>query len=346
MPAKTPKLPYVRFVRTKGKVYAYFDTGKRKPNGRPVYVPMPPLGTTGFYDTYAAMQASRAKAETFQYTIADLARDYEKSAAFADLAKKSQAVYLSALKRILALMGDYPVGDVTQADIQSFLDHDIEGSGAHNMFLAVVGVLYKWARARGKTDLSPTAGIAKRKGGEHEPWPDHIVEAALDAEDDAVRLAVHLLYFTGQRISDVLKMRWSDVRDGMIEVVQQKTGKTVWIPILDELRQELNTTPKRGMTIITDERGKRRSANAVRLELQAFTRAMGSETVPHGLRKNAVNALLGASCTVAETASITGQSYQMVEHYAKRISQRSMAQAAILKLENKRGKRKRLRKQG
>jgi integrase len=282
------------------------------------------------------MKGARTKLETVEYTVADMARDYEKSTAFADLAKKSQAVYGSALKRIVDLLGEYPVEDVKRSDIQGMLDNDIEGVGAQNMFIAVLGVVYKWGRANEKTSLKPTEGFSKRKGGEHEPWPDHVVEAALTSKDAKVRLAVHLLYFTGQRINDVLSMRWSDIRDDMIEVTQQKTGKTVWIPFLNELRAELAGTPKKGLTIIANDRGQRRTDNTVRDELQAFTRKHGAETVPHGLRKNAVNALLEAGCTVAETASITGQSYKVVEHYAKRINQRKMAKAAILKLETNR----------
>ena len=40
-----------------------------------------------------------------------------------------------------------------------------------------------------------------------------------------------------------------------------------------------------------------------------------------------------ASTANAETASITGQSRAMVEHYAKQVNQRRLAAAAILKWE-------------
>lgn len=343
MTAKTPKLPHVRFTRVKGKVYAYFDTGRRNPNGRPIYVPMPPVGSAGFYDSYATLKGKRTQAATPEYLVADLVRDYEKSSTFKALAHRSQIVYSTSLRKVTEYLGKAPVDDVTAEDVQRVLDNDIEGVGAHNNFLAVVGVIYSWARspAGGKrATAKPTEGLSKRKGGEHEPWPDDVLEAALVAKDDNVRLATKLLYFTGQRIGDVLKMRWSDIRDDVIEVTQEKTGKTVWIPFLADLRDELAKTPKRGLTIIANGRGQRRSDNTVRDELQAFTAALGFKTVPHGLRKNAVNSLLLAGCTVAETASITGQSYKVVEHYAKRINMRRMAGAAIIKLENERGKRK------
>ena len=53
----------------------------------------------------------------------------------------------------------------------------------------------------------------------------------------------------------------------------------------------------------------------------------------HGLRKSAVVFLLEAGCTDAETAAITGQSRDMVEHYAKQVNQKRLAAAAILKWE-------------
>jgi hypothetical protein len=55
------------------------------------------------------------------------------------------------------------------------------------------------------------------------------------------------------------------------------------------------------------------------------------------LRKNAVNALLEAGCTPHETASITGQSVQMVEHYAKKVSQKKLGKSAMLKFERATG---------
>jgi hypothetical protein len=55
--------------------------------------------------------------------------------------------------------------------------------------------------------------------------------------------------------------------------------------------------------------------------------------VPHGLRKNAVRALLEAGCTVNEVSSITGQTAQMVEHYAREVNQLKLAEEAIRKWE-------------
>ena len=61
-------------------------------------------------------------------------------------------------------------------------------------------------------------------------------------------------------------------------------------------------------------------------------------SVPHGLRKNAVNALLEAGCTIAEVSAITGQTHQVVEHYAAQVNRRKLGKSAIVKFERARDK--------
>ena len=48
-----------------------------------------------------------------------------------------------------------------------------------------------------------------------------------------------------------------------------------------------------------------------------------------------MNELLLAGCSVAEVASITGQTYQVVEDYARKVNRTKLAEAAIIKLERK-----------
>lgn len=342
---KQPKLKHVKFVRSRGKVYAYFNTGKKR-DGQPIYQRLPDPASVGFYDSYAAMLGARTKRQTVGYTVADLARDYEYSPKFSGHAKATQELYSKTLRRIALHLGKFPVSALERHHVQKVLDAEMAGPGAHNVFVAVLGLIYKWARERGKTDVEPTKDISRLKIAEHEPWPLEVLEAALASDNDLTRLAVHLLYFTGQRVGDVVAMRWSNVRDGVLTIVQGKTGKDIVMPLPADLRDELARTTKRGLTILADELGRPYSTEQIRRELQAFTAAMGHKTVPHGLRKNAVNTLLESGSNTGEVSSITGQSLKLVEHYAKRMNRREMAEAAVLKFENKRRSGKRDGKHG
>jgi integrase len=159
-------------------------------------------------------------------------------------------------------------------------------------------------------------------------------DAGLEAVDDLTRLAVALLFYTGQRIGDVCAMRWTAIKNEKIKVVQQKTGKSLMIRLHADLRAELDRYGKRGLTLLTNAQGGPVSPAQLRRILKVFCASLGHpELKPHGLRKNAVIALLTAGCSVAETAAITGQTYQLVEYYARQIDQERMGEAAILKME-------------
>nr|WP_302053916.1 tyrosine-type recombinase/integrase [Sphingomonas tagetis] len=199
--------------------------------------------------------------------------------------------------------------------------------------LRTTRALYKWARDRQHLDIDPCKGIPLFDSEDYPPWPEALLEAALAADDASVRLPVALLYYTAQRIGDVCAIRWSDVREGVLSIKQQKTRKELEIPLHRELAAELARHPRRALTIIADDRSRALRPDTVRERLQRFAGKLGYEVVPHGLRKNAVNAMLELGCSAAETAAVTGQSLQMVEHYAKRRSTRKLAQSAILKFE-------------
>lgn len=325
-----PKLQYVKFTRAKGKLYAYFNTGK-KIGGKLVYVPMPEFGSAEFYTAYGSLKGARTKRAAIIPTIASVADLYRQSDEWRRKAEGTRKLYTFTLTKVLAEFGDFPLADVTRRRILDVLD-EIPGAGTRNMFVAVIGVLFRFARFREMTEANPVRDIPKADMGEHDPWPDEVLKAALASDDDRVRLAVHLLYYTGQRIGDVVKLRWSDIRNGRIVMTQRKTGKTLHIHQHSALEAELARTPKRGLTIIAQANGKPYSQETIRQALQAWSPV---KVVPHGLRKNAVIALLEAGCTIPEVQAVTGQSVEMVMHYAAKVDQGRLSEAAILKLERR-----------
>lgn len=332
--AKPPKLDHVKYVRSKGKVYAYFNTGK-KVGDKAVYVRMPELSSPGFYTSYGAMIAARKKRAHLAYTVANLIDDFTGSAEFTGRAANTQKGYHIQLGKVRATLGYFGVNNLTPAHVQTVLDTEGWGAATQNIFVAVIGTAYTWGRKRGKASIEPTKDLGKQKTGQHEPWPEDVIEAALACDDARVRLAVHLLYFTGQRIGDVCALRWGNVRGNRIKLTQQKTSKALSIRVHRDLQAELDRTPRQGLTILTGANGRPVAAQKIRDELKAFTAAMGVKTVPHGLRKNAVIALLEEGCTVAEVASITGQTFEVVEHYAARVNNDKLSDTAMLKFEGR-----------
>lgn len=335
MPRKLPKLDHVKRVPRGGRDYFYFNTGKKKPNGQPLRVALPDPNTPNFYTVYGALVAARTKREIVgEYTVYQMAIDYEKSATFGERAANTQKLYRIQLAKIRHFFGKFPVNALESGDVREVLESSGWNAGTRNMVTAILGALYKWGRSNNKTKGEPTKDISRAKGGAHAPWPDDILQAGLEAEDDTIRLAVHLMYFTGLRIDDAINLRWRAIENDIITVTPAKTkqfDKTLYIPLAEDLKAELDRTPRKALTILPPI-----TQAALRNEIKAFTRKQGAERVPHGLRKNAVNSLLLAGCSIPEAAAITGQTYQVVEHYAAQINRRKLAGAAIVKLDQNR----------
>lgn len=334
---KRPSLEHVKFVLSKGQYYGYFNTGLKDKKRNPIRTPLGRFGSQGFYERYGAAKGHRTRKANPAMTMERLIDKYESSAEFKQHKPGTQKFYRAQLKHVREHFGDFPVGDVKRREVREVVNNRLgERNGTRNGFLALVGILHTYAESLDLVEgASPTKHIKKFGTGSHEPWPEHVLEAALTAEHDRTRLSTHLLYYTGMRIGDAVRLRWSDIREGWIYHTQQKTGKPMQIPVHSSLRAELERTPRRGINILTNEHGHPMTVQVIRIELKELAENLGEALVPHGLRKNAVNALLEQGSTIAEVQAITGQSFRMVEYYAKQINQRAMAESAILRFEKK-----------
>ena len=335
--ARVKGLRFVKRVRARGQLYGYFDTGKKDVRGNRIYTPIGRMDDPAFGARYAAMLGHRMRRQSVEesMTVPRLVGLYQKSESYRALAKESRRVYDVYLDVFATALPSAPAEGVEPRDITLLMDSMADRPGAANLVLGCVGSLYKWARARRHVTNEPTRGIERLATGEHDPWPEHLVEMALKDEERLLRLSVHLLYYTAQRISDVCRMQWSQVRGEVITVDQQKTGKHLEISMHSALRAELTATPRTGLAIIAGADGRPLTPHAVRAAIKKFGARHGANLVPHGLRKNAVNTLLEAGCSVAEAAAISGQTLQLVEYYAKKRSQVRLAKAAVLKWEKR-----------
>lgn len=330
------RLKFIKQVRAKGKLYLYFDTG-RVEGGKPVRVPLPPYDDPGFGSTYATLLGHRTRRanaiDARGILMPKLIDLYQRSKAYDDLTDSSRRVYDIYLRKIEALLPTAPVDQIERRDFRRLFDGMADRPGAANLFKAVFNALMKFAVEHEYAKANPCEGIAPLKVGEHQKWPEPVLDAALESDDDRVRLLAHLLFYTAQRINDVLKMSWSDVAAGRVRVFVQKTKKKMAIQIHERLVEELARTPRRGLTIATRDDGKPLSEEAARKALKDFAASHGVDRVPHGIRKNAVISLLEADCSLIETAAVSGQSLKMVEYYAKQRDEARLNSAAVLKWE-------------
>ena len=276
-----------------------------------------------------------------------LVRAFKESAKFKGLAKASQDLWGRELDFACRpnCLGAVPLDVIRPALVQGYLDGWDDKPGKQAAALAAFKALERWAVVRDLLPRQITLGVetGKPQGG-HVPWTDaQVALAEKHARPDIARV-VTLGANTGQRISDLAMMCWTDIEtfreiDG-VNIKQKKTKRQIWVPILSTLAAAMATWERRPGPFLLRRNGKpwrsqyltnswdyERKTNP---ELAELDRA-GS--VLHGLRGHACVRLYRAGATTRQVADIVGMSEPMVARYTRLSVQRENASAAVLHLE-------------
>lgn len=244
-------------------------------------------------------------------------------------------------------LGSFPVEQIRPALIQAHLDALRDFPGKQMSAREAIKALEKWAIVRDRLPHAITIGTDIIGIGDgHEPWTEAEIETALQHARPDLARAIALAVNTGQRGSDVVKMRWSDIeeiegRQG-INVTQKKTGKRLWVPFTDTFSDAISKWEKRApffLVLAQDVRpftrgrlshdwSRERDTNP----LLAAHKERG--LVIHGLRGSAVVRLRKMGFTDLEIASYIGMSPPMVARYSRLADQKKMALATVERIEN------------
>lgn len=342
--AVPPKLPpHVHAVtkRPSGRVYYYFvkhrSTAKEAERVRLPDNPASPE----FWRAYAELMQLPAPPPRRTDLVQDLAKAWQASPEWAQMSDRTRQEWARLVLIIKNGWGDLPVANIRPQHVLAFRDGFAATPAKANNLMRCLRSMLAWSVPRGWRNDVPFDGVKLLSGGDgYAPWPWEVIEAAKVELRADLWWAVALALYTGQRLSDVLAMRWNAINaSGLLAVKQGKTGKALLIPIHRDLAAVLETIPRRALTILTNAEGRPWGADGNGFQTTwhkhkpQAVRERG--LVFHGLRKSAVVTLLEAGCTDAEVAAITGQSRAMVEHYARQVSQERLARTAIRKWEDR-----------
>jgi integrase len=186
----------------------------------------------------------------------------------------------------------------------------------------------------------PTRDVRKvrHKSAGFKTWEEHHIEAFTDHHKPGTRahLALSLLLYTGQRRSDVVRMGRQHIRNGVLSIVQQKTGQDVHIPLHPELKALIDSLPLDTLTFLVTANGKPFVPAGFTNWFRAMAVGAGlpDGLSPHGLRKSTCRRLAEAGCTPHEIMAISGhRSLAEVTRYTIEASRRGLAQRAADRLD-------------
>ena len=167
--------------------------------------------------------------------------------------------------------------------------------------------MLSWAVSRGKLTANHILGFKRLYSSDRSDilWLEEHIRAFMAVASLEMQQALILALHTGQRLSDLLRVAWTNYDGKFLRIRQSKGGVVVTIPCTKAWKEASD------------------AAGLVDLHF-------------HDLRGTAVTMLAEAGCTVPEIAAITGHSLKTVttilEKYLSRT--KALAEAAIEKFEN------------
>jgi integrase len=201
-----------------------------------------------------------------------------------------------------------------------------------------------WRFARGFEDFDSGDRVNPMNGGEvqtpykvkqeHLPWPEQVQDDFLAGCDENLYVAFHLLICTGQRVSDVVKMKRADYDGTHFALVQKKdrskTPMKIKAPKL--LREVLANAQKSDFCdhLLTHKWGRPYGAQSLALRIRETLRRAGhTEYTTHGLRKNAGIMLAENGATVPQIMAALGhKTPKMALYYCRLANQKLLADQA------------------
>lgn len=304
------------------KTWYYFDTGS-KPRKEI------PLGAN-YADALRKMsQLLSIEGLEPPKTFAAIVSHYLESDEFADLSCGTRADYKAAIDMLMKLFWDAPLDEVTPVDVKHYLAYRCKTS-THRAYREVTmfGMLFRYARSENWTINKPTEPIRlpKLPGRKHVYVSDEWYDAVYDMATEALRDAMDLAYYLGQRPGDLLSITEDHIVDGCIELRQQKTGMPQRFVIqgpLEELiariRARKDSFPQVCQHLLVDERGMRLTKAKLRHRFeQAREEAgiAGTDFQFRDLRRKSGSDVRDQSGSLDAAQALLGHmSQEMTEHY-------------------------------
>jgi integrase len=252
---------------------------------------------------------------------------------------RTQLNYRPVLEGIRSKLGPARLADLTPDNVDVYLakiqrEHTPAVAMRHKVLLSN---LWKFARGfaefkrNGKTNPTADVGSIYTVEQEHEPWPDNVQDRFIAACDKNLYLAFHLLLCTGQRVSDVVAMKWSDYNGTHFRITQQKTGTELWIKAPKKLLELLARTERVHENILTHKWRKPYTRDSLGHRIKEVLIANGDgQYTAHGLRKNAGILLAENGATVPMIMAALGHTTpKLALYYCRLAQQKTLNEQAV-----------------
>ena len=206
-------------------------------------------GTPEFWDHYNRLLKGKPAPAPVKRNFEALIISYYESDAYKKLKPRTRSDYRRYISHIREIWADKDPARIETHHIYELHRANADHWRQANYLVQVMVVLMNHARLIGfikKEHGNPAKGIPlfKQQSDGWEPWPDDVRAEFEALASKRARLVYELCVGTGQRIGDVVKMKWEHFSDEGFDFTQGKTDK----PLVDPAHRPLESPSRRART--------------------------------------------------------------------------------------------------
>lgn len=303
------------------------------------------FGSAEFFLELKSIEEGQKARDPAPGTLGLVIKAYRESPAFKDKAPATRAGYLRYIDVAKSMHGMALV-DIDGPFLAQVRDKIAgkRGRRTANYALAMLSILFEFAKERGWAKDNPAKGVkrVKRERGRpraNRPWSLEERQVVLDAAPWQLKVPIALAMFTGLRKADVIGLTRAVLKGGSIET--SKNGEEVFLPVHPDLGLILDMAPKHSAVTIAatsegtpwTESGFNSSFYKLIGRLEEDGR-VGLGLTFHGLRHTVGTLLAEAGAGLDDIRRVLGQkTLVMAQHYSDRANKQKATRGMVHRLD-------------
>lgn len=210
------------------------------------------------------------------------------------LKPRTLRTYTVAAEKLKKAFIEFSPELVKPMHVAQVLDHNRKTPAMANVMRNVLKQVFTKAVVWGLAEINPVQFVPPFKAGKRDRYITEAEFKAIKAKATPTLQAImDICYITGQRIGDVLKIRYADIQDDGVFFKQEKTGNRLKVEMTDDLKSAIDSARAlhqsvKGLTLFHTRQGKPFAYWTIRTLWTRATTSAGIEDVHiHDIRAKA-----------------------------------------------------------
>jgi integrase len=237
------------------------------------------------------------------------------------LALNTQKQYRQVGEKLKIFLAEFNPNEVLPKHVAAIQVHMEKTPNLSNRAISVLKIVFMHGLKMQKCDINPCVGIGRYKENKRTRRITDEEYADIQAvAPERLQIIMDLLYLTGQRISDVLKIKRLDIDEGGLFIEQKKTKVRLSVQLSPDLRKTIEqalalNANESVATLLRNRKGKAPDYSTTKIQWNTACKKAGvKDAHMHDLRAKALTDAEIQGAEIKELKELAGHSSESMTY--------------------------------